>query len=138
MIMTDLNVAIVNEHLSVKEFPKGSTIVLQGAAVAASVAEADATVIDMRQFTGGSLDVKVNSGTGTYSCALMASEAGTGVFHQIFKGKDDGTYVTHPPIVTTSTVSAAYQIKDIKANYIKIVPTLTGTCNATFSFTPSN
>jgi hypothetical protein len=127
----DLNTYVTNPK-------KGTTVTLFGGAIAASVTEANATAIDVRKYLGGSLDFLVNSGAGTFSLAIMTSETGTGVFHQLFKEKDDGTFISVPAIVTTTTVSASYAIKDIKANYIKFVPTLTSTCNATFTFTPSN
>jgi hypothetical protein len=126
----DLNTYVTNPQ-------KGTTVTLFSGAIAASVSEANATVIDVRKYLGGSLDFLVNSGAGTFSLAIMTSETGTGVFHQSYKQKDDGTFVIAPPIVTTTTVSASYALKDIKANYIKLVPTLTSTCNATFTFTPS-
>jgi hypothetical protein len=126
----DLNVFVTNPV-------KGTTVALFGGAIAASVTEANATVINMTKYTGGSLDFLDNSGTGTFAVVMYTSETGTGVFHAMQREVDAGTFAA-PAITTTASTSASYQIKDIKAKYIKFVPTLTGTCNATFTFTPSN
>lgn len=117
---------------------KGEPQTLFGGAIAASVAEADATVIDMTEYTGGALEFAVNSGAGTYSIAVMTSEVATGVFKTAYSIKDsDLTQLAIPAIVTTTTVSATYAIKGIRSKYMKLVPTLTNACNATFKFTPN-
>lgn len=119
--------------------PKGTNVALFGGAISASVNEATSTVIDMRGYTGGSLDVLVNSGTGTFSLAIMTSETGTGVFHQMYIQKSDGSgQIAYPAIVTIASTSTSFSIPSLKANYIKLVPTLTGTANVTFTFTPSS
>jgi len=128
---------------SVSPFPtklsKGSSKVLFGGAVSASVLEATATAIDMTGYSGGSLEVVVNSGTGTFSIALLTKETNTGVFVQMDKMKTDGSGMEDfPAIVTTASTSKSYSISGIRSNYIKFVPTLTGTANVTITFTPSN
>jgi hypothetical protein len=118
---------------------KGTTKVLFGGAISASVAEASATVIDMTSYAGGSLEVVVNSGTGTFSIALFTKETNAGTFVQMDKMKADGSAMEDfPAIVTTSATSKSYSISGIRANYIKFIPTLTGTANVTITFTPSN
>jgi len=118
-------------------YTKGTTQTLFSGAISASVTEANATIINMNTYTGGSLDFTVSSGTGTFAVAIYSSETGTGTFHALNREVDAGTFAA-PAITTTASTSASYQIKDIKAKYIKFVPTLTGTCTATFVFTPSN
>lgn len=116
-----------------------SPMTLFGGAIAASVTEANATVIDMGGYSGGSLEVTINSGTGTFSIAQVESEIPTGVFKKAYMQKQaDGAQLAIPAIVTTTTESAVYQLTNIGARYLKLVPTLTGTCNATFKFTPNN
>jgi len=117
---------------------KPPTVALFGGAISASVAEAAATVIDMRNYNNGSLDVLINSGTGTFSFAVMTSETGTGVFHQMYKEKYDGSGMeAYPAIVTIASTSISFSLSRLRANYIKLVPTLSGTANVTFTFTPS-
>ena len=117
---------------------KGAPITLFGGAIAASVAETAATVIDMSGYEGGSLEVIINSGTGTFSCALMTKAIATGVFVAGHKEKQDGSGMeARPAIVTTASTSLSYSISGLRSKYLKIVPTLTGTANATFKFTPT-
>jgi hypothetical protein len=118
------------------DFPRGGTQTLFGGAIAASVAEAAATVINMDGYNGGSLEGIINSGEGTWSLAFYTSETGTGTFSAMNIEKDDGTFVAAPAIAQPAT-SQSWQIKNIKAKYLKIVPTLTNASNATFLFTPS-
>lgn len=144
--MVDANFQVVANGNAVGDsapFPiklsKGSSKVLFGGAISASVAEASATTIDMTGYTGGSLEVVVNSGTGTFSIALFTKESNSGVFVQMDKMKTDGSGMEDfPAIVTTASTSKSYSISGIKANYMKFVPTLTGTANVTITFTPSN
>jgi len=126
--------------LVVTNFPviKGTTQTLFGGAIAASVAETAATVIDMTGFQSGSLEVTINSGSGTFSIAQFESEITTGVFKKAYAQKQtDFAQLVIPAIVTTTTESAVYQITNIGARYLKLVPTITGTVNATFKFTPN-
>ena len=117
---------------------KITALPLFGGAIAASVAEADATVIDVRKYTKGALSFLVNSGAGTFSCAFYGSDVATGTFKVMHQAKKDGSGTeAKPALVTTTTVSAMYEINGINCNYLKIVPTLTSACNATFAFTPS-
>lgn len=119
--------------------PKRTTQALFGGAIEASVTEANATVIDMTECQGGSLEVKVNSGTGTFSLAFMGAEVNSGVFKQVYQeNAAKSGYEAKPALVTTTEVSAVYEISGIKCNYLKLVPTLTGTANVTFKFTPNN
>ena len=107
-------------------------------AIAASVTEPNATEIDMTNSDGGSLEVTINSGTGTWSIAVMTHEVAGGVYVQMDKMKADGTgHEDYPAIVSTASTSKSYAVTGIKANRLKFVPTLTGTCNATFKFTPT-
>lgn len=117
---------------------KGTTLTLFSGAIAASVTEENATEIDMTNSDGGSLEVTINSGTGTWSIAVMTHEVAGGVYVQMDKMKSDGSgFEDFPAIVTTASTSKSYAIAGIKANKLKFVPTLTGTCNATFKFTPA-
>lgn len=119
---------------------KGATVTLFGGAISASKDEAHSTVIDMRRFQGGSLDVKVNTGTGTFSLALMTSEVNVAntVFKQMYQEKADRSGVeVRPAIVTIASTSTSFSISGVRANYLKLVPTLSGTANVTFTFTPS-
>ena len=110
---------------------------LFGGAIAASINEALSTVIDMTGCNGGTLDAVVNSGSGTFSFAVMGSEIATGVFHQAYLQKDDGTVVVYPAVVSIASTSVSIKIGRIGSKYLKLVPTLSGTANVTFVFTPS-
>lgn len=144
--MFDANFQVIANGNAVSDsapFPtklsKGSSKVLFGGAISASVIEANATAIDMTDYTGGSLEFVVNSGTGTFSIALLTKETNSGVFVQMDKMKTDGSGIEDfPAIVTTASTSKSYSISGIRANYIKFVPTLTGTANVTITFTPAN
>lgn len=142
----DINVQSVNANgvMSatnpnfVDQISQKETVALYGGAITASVSEANATVIDMRKHTAGSLSFLVNSGAGTFSCAYYGSDVATGTFKVMHQAKKDGTGTeAKPALVTTTTVSACYEVNGINVNYLKIVPTLTSTCNATFKFTKS-
>ncbi len=144
--MIDANIqALINGNaigdmnpLPVKK-SKGQTVTLFGGAISASVAEANATIIDMTDYTNGSLEFVVNSGTGTFSIAVYAKETNTGTFYPLNVAKQDGTGTTaYPAIATTASTSASYSLYGLNANYIKFVPTLTGTANVTLKFTPCN
>lgn len=128
--MRDLNV------LSVQTIEKPAALPLFGGAISASVTEANATSIDMTKFNGGVLDFKVNSGAGTFAVAVYGSEVNSGVFKPLYKQVADGTFAA-VSITTTTTVSAEYAITGLLPKYIKFVPTLTSTANATFTFTPA-
>lgn len=117
----------------INEVSKMATIALFGGAIAVSVAEADATVIDMKSIgaNAGSLQAVENSGTGSWVLALYEKDIATGVFT--------------PALVAAGTArtfaipdgGGTIDINDLKANFIKFVPVLTGTSNATFRFTPT-
>lgn len=117
---------------------KTASLPLFGGAIAASVAETEATVIDMRKYTKGELQFLVNSGAGTFSCAFYTSDIATGVFKPLYQEKADKSgWEAKPALVTTTTVSACYELAGFKGNYLKIVPAKSATINATFAFTPS-
>lgn len=128
--MNDLNV------LSTQTVAKPATVALFGGAIAASVTEANATVVDMTKFNGGTLDFKINSGAGTFAVAIYGSDVSTGVFKPLYKQINDGTFAAFS-ITTVTTVSAEYVLTGLLPKYIKFVPTLTNTANATFKFTPA-
>ncbi|MFT8350041.1 hypothetical protein [Clostridium saccharoperbutylacetonicum] len=131
--------AVSNTAPIPSKLQKGTSKVLFGGAIAASVTESNATAIDMTGYEGGSLEVVVNSGTGTFSIALFTKETNAGTFVQMDKMKTDGSGMEDfPAIVTTASTSKSYSISGIRANYIKFVPTLTGTANVTITFTPAN
>jgi len=137
MIANGVAVSTANP-MPVIEDIKNTTLTLFAGAIAASVTEPNATEIDMTNSDGGSLEVTINSGTGTWSIAVMTHEVAGGVYVQMDKMKVDGTgHEDFPAIVTTASTSKSYAIAGIKANRLKFVPTLTGTCNATFKFTPT-
>jgi hypothetical protein len=116
---------------AINKTQKGITKALYSGAISASVTEANSTVIDMQGFTSGSLEVVENSGTGSWSFALYECSA-TG-----------GTYT--PGLIAAGTArtfaipdgGGTIDINDLRANFIKLVPTLTGTSNITVKFTPS-
>ena len=117
---------------------KGAPITLYGGAIAASVTLANATVIDMSNYVGGSIEMVVNSGTGTWSLAFYTKEANSGTYvAPKILANDYGSYTSYPSITTTASTSGSWFIRGIEAKYLKIVPTLTPPCNATFKFTPS-
>ncbi len=109
---------------------KGITKLLFGGAIAASVTEANATEIDMQGFTSGSLEVVENSGTGTWVFTLYEHSSTGGVFC--------------PGLIAAGTArtfaipdgGGTIDIDGIRANFIKLVPTLTGASNVTVKFTP--
>lgn len=144
--MVEANFQIVSNGNAVSDiapFPtklsKGSSIVLFGGAISESVTEANATVIDMTDYAGGSLEFIVNSGSGTFSIDLLTKETNSGVFVQMDKMKTDGSGMEDfPAIVTTASTSKSYSVSGIRSNYIKFVPTLTGIANVTITFTPAN
>jgi hypothetical protein len=110
---------------------KGITKPLYGGAISASVTLTNATEIDMQGFTTGSLEVIENSGDGTWVFALYECSS-TG-----------GTYT--PGLIAAGTArtfsvpdgGGTIDIDGLRANYIKLVPTLTGTSNITVKFTPN-
>ena len=128
--MKDLNVT------ALRVVEKPGAVTLFGGAIAASVTEANATVIDMQKFDAGTLDVLINSGAGTFAVALYGSDVPTGGFKPIYQQINDGTFAA-VSITTVTTVSAQYLLKNIHSRYIKFVPTLTNACNATFKFAPA-
>ncbi len=127
--------------LNVNNFPiqKGPAITLFGGAISASVTEANSTAVEMVGFTGGSLDVTVNSGSGQFSIAVYSSETGTEPYHLMYTGPiSQSTPVLYPDIILPIVASTpnSVEISGIRSKWIKFVPTLSGTCNATFVFTP--
>jgi len=137
MIANGVAVSTANPMPIIEDI-KNATLTLFAGAIAASVTEPNATEIDMTNSDGGSLEVTINSGTGTWSIAVMTHEVVGGVYVQMNKMKADGLgHEDYPAIVTTASTSKSYAITGIKANRLKFVPTLTGTCDATFKFTPT-
>ena len=137
MAINTMNVGVTN---------KGTPQTLFGGNLAASVAEANATVIDMQGYTGGALECQRNSGAGTWSIQLYAHESannGTFIVPKIqFYGADaNGALAAStsdfPALATTANNSVIHYIDGIKSRYIKFVPTLSSTANFAFTFTPS-
>jgi hypothetical protein len=118
------------QGVTINKTQKGITKILYGGAIAASVTAANSTVIDMQGFTSGSLEVVENSGTGSWSFALYECSA------------IGGTYT--PGLIAAGTAitfaipdgGGTIDIDGIRANFIKLVPTLTGTSNITVKYTP--
>lgn len=128
------NVALTN----VKKTP----ITLYGGAISASVTLAASTVIDMSNYTGGTLEVTINSGTGTLYFTPYVHFASTGTFTKLYRENVAGTgQEVYPAISTTASTSLSYTINKIKAKYMKLVPTFAAPpsdlLNATITFTPS-
>lgn len=125
-----------------RDFNVNSFSILKGgtntlfAPLTATVTEANSPAINMVGFYGGSLEVVINSGSGTISFEFMTSETGAEPFYPAFDATVS-TPVQIPNITTTTGVSASYQIKGIRSNYLKLVPNVSGTVNATVYFTPS-
>ena len=109
---------------------KGITKPLYGGAISASVNLANSTEIDMQGFTSGSLEVVENSGTGSWSFALYECSASGGTFTPGLVAA--GTARTYAIPDGGGTID----IEGIRANFIKLVPTLTGTSNVTVKYTP--
>lgn len=128
----------MGKDLNVNNFPvlKEGTITLFSA-LTATVTEANTPAINMIGARGGSLEVVINSGAGTISFELMSSETGAEPYYPMYN-YNLTTPVQYPNITTTTTVSAAYQIGSfINSNWLKLVPNVSGTVNATVYFTPS-
>ena len=133
---------------------KGVTETLFGGNFAASVTEANSTSIDMRSWSSGSLDwTLVGNGTGNFAMNLWGSEDNVAPFHPVYRETTAGVvastgnsasatftdgWTAFPTITTPTSANANFAVKDIKANYIKFVPTLAGTVSGIFKFTPSN
>ena len=117
----------------INEVSKDTTIALFGGAISASVAEADATVIDMKTIgaNAGNLQAVETSGTGSYSLAIYAKDIATGVFVPLMTAAGSARTVAIPD------GGGSVDVTDLRANYIKFVPTLTGTSTMTFKFTPT-
>jgi len=136
MAINTMNVGVTN---------KGTPQTLFGGNLAASVAEANATVIDMQGYTGGALECQRNSGAGTWSIQLYAHEsANNGTFiipkvNSIVDAAGNGAFssVDFPALATSANNSVIHYVDGIKSRYIKFVPTLSSTANFAFTFTPS-
>lgn len=131
----------MGKDLNVNNFPiqKGGTITLFGGPISASVNELNSTAINMIGFTGGNLDVTVNSGTGQFSLAVYTSEDGSEPYHLAYNGPiSASTPVLFPNIImpTVASTPNSIAVSGIRSTWVKFVPTLSGTCNATFKFTP--
>jgi hypothetical protein len=142
-IMVDANVQVISDGLSlgesnplpqdINEVSKTATIDLFGGAISASVNEATATVIDMKTIgaNAGNLQAVETSGTGSYSLAIYAKDIATGVFVPMLTAAGAARTVAIPD------GGGSVDVTDLRANYIKFVPTLTGTSTMTFKFTPT-
>lgn len=117
--------------ITINKSQKGVAKALYGGAIAATTAIANCTEIDMQGFTSGSLEVLENSGTGSWVFALYGCSSSGG---------------TYTPALIAAGTARTYAIPDgggtidiegIRANFIKFVPTLTGTSNVTVKFTPN-
>jgi len=124
---SDINVTIVSQQA------KMDTQILFEGAISASVTEPNATIIDLRilKANAGCLEAKFNSGTGTWSIEIYASSTNTGTFLPYTDATGAAKTIAIP------ATGSCVDISDIRANYIKFVPTITGTSNMTFSFTPT-
>jgi len=132
----------MGKDLNVNNFP----VMKEGtqnlfAALTTSVTEPNTPSINMIGARCGSLDVTINSGSGTISFALYTSETGiAGSFKPTFTvpyGVANATPIQVPAIVTTASTSASYEILGLNSKYIKFVPNVSGTVNATVLFTPA-
>lgn len=118
------------QAISIVKTQKGNTKLLFGGAISASKTEAQSTEIDMQGFTSGSLEVVENSGTGSWSFALYECSVSGGTFTPALIAAGTGRTFAIPDGGGTIDIS------DLRANFIKFVPTLTGTSNITVKFTP--
>jgi hypothetical protein len=141
--MVDANVQVLVDGIAmgeanplpqdINEVSKGTTIQLFGGDILASVNEATATVIDMKSIgaNAGNLQAIETSGTGSYSLAIYAKDIGTGVFVPLMTAAGSARTVAIPD------GGGSVDVTDLRANYIKFVPTLTGTSTMNFKFTPA-
>lgn len=118
-------------NVIIEQYVKPETQTLFGGAINASVSETNASIIDMQNYMGGSLEVKENSGNGTWSFALYTSPINGGVFAPAINAAGSAITVSIPD------GGGECAISDIKAKFIKWVPTLTGTSNVTAKWTPT-
>ena len=131
----------MGRDFNVTSFPvkKGGTQVLFSA-LTATVTAANSPSINMTSYTGGSLQSIVSGNGGAVSFQVLTSEDGI-TFVPAYTYA--ATPVVFPPVVTTTGVSAAFQVSGIYAKYVKFVPTVSGlaatpTFSALVSFTPSD
>ncbi len=117
---------------------KGNPITLYSGQITASVSLANSDEIDMTRYNGGILSMVLTSGTGTWNVVVDSADVSGGQYvpANILKSDYSG-YVAYPAITTTASTSGSWLIKDVRAHYLKLVPTLTGAASATFTFTPS-
>lgn len=109
--------------LNVTSFPilKGATQTLF-AALTNTVSAALTPSINMVGYFGGSLEVLV-TGDGAISFQVLTSEDNL-TFVPAYAYAATPTVL--PPIVTTTAISASFQISGIRARYLKLVPTVSG------------
>ena len=129
MAKTDLNVFETNPL-------RGSTATLQGGLFNTSFVLSNTSSIAMGEFTGGALDWDWTSGNGSVVLATYTSPDNVS-FYPLYTQKDDGSFVTAPTITTPTSGSASFAVEGIKSAYVKFVPTVSGTVNGLFKFTPS-
>lgn len=112
---------------------KNAALPLFGGAIAASVALADATAIDMTGgFNAGALQVLANSGTGSWAVAIYGCDTLAGTYVPLATAAAGAART-----IAVITAGGIFDVTDLRSRFIKFVPTLTGTHNATFKFTPS-
>jgi hypothetical protein len=125
----NFNTTVINQKSAAVAIATGATTSLSAGAVPA---------INMQNYQGGNLAFLVNSGAGTISIATLVSDTATGTFVQAHvMESDNSTMQGVAAIVTQSATNAAYSIGGIRANFLKLVPTLTSTLNYTLTFTPT-
>ena len=130
----------VGPNNTVFEINKGETQTLFGGAISASVTAGNATQIPVKGYRGGLLQVQTVSGSGSWSIAIYTADASGSTYSTPYVMAYDLSAYTAIPAITAvcnSGTYLSYYIPFIGANYLKLVPTLTGSGTiTTFTFTP--
>ena len=128
---------------------KAPSLILFGGSISITYSSPSATEIDMTDYTGGPLSIKPNIllDTGTWSVDMYVSNdsapnSGTGYYALTYREESKAaggmTWVQTPyTITTTAGAHRTYRIDNIRAKFIKFVPTLSGSSSGYFTFVRS-
>lgn len=114
--------------------PKASAQTLFGGAITASVDLATSTAIDMSTigYNAGALQAAVASGTGSWSLAIYGCDTLAGTYVPLATAAAGAART-----IAVITAGGIFDVTDLRSRFIKFVPTVTGTINTVFKFTPS-
>lgn len=118
---------------------KGAAITLFGGVTGKGLntpIAANIAPIDMNYSRGGALEYTINSGSGTFSIALLCCETPTGTFRKV----PGGTYLfLTPNTLTVANTNQTWWLNGVNSRFIKFVPTSSSVlATATFLFTPAS